>query len=69
VPNETDGFFRPGKTLHRPLAFPGGLVAILGTVIGPARRRHEDLFDASERGYLRFPLRIAAQPAGDDNMR
>jgi hypothetical protein len=44
-------------------------MAILGPVVHPRRRFHEDMLDADKRRYLGFRGWIAAQLVGDDLAR
>lgn len=54
------------KTMHAPLTFRCGLMAMLSPTVQSGSRFHEYALDASELRYLRLGCRIAAQLIRDD---
>jgi len=56
----------PAKSSHAPLAFTGGLMAVLGTVVHAGTGLHEHVPHVRKLRDLGLRCRVAAQSVGDD---
>lgn len=63
------GAFRVAESAHAPLAFTGGLMAVLGPIVHAGGGLHEHMFDTRELWNLVLCGRVAAQLGGDDLAR